>query len=38
MKINWLQLLDDLNWWDSDARNVQRRWAKSFQWKIRKEK
>lgn len=33
VKINWLQLLNDLNWWDSDGRDVQRRWAKSFQWK-----
>lgn len=33
VKINWLQLLKDLNWWDSDKREVQRRWAKSFQWK-----
>ncbi len=31
--INWLQLLKDINWWDSDGRDVQRRWAKSFQWK-----
>ncbi|NOT63933.1 MAG: type I-E CRISPR-associated protein Cse2/CasB [Acidobacteria bacterium] len=33
VKINWLQLLNDINWWDSDGRDVQRRWAKSFQWK-----
>lgn len=33
VKINWLQLLNDLNWWDGDKRDVQRRWAKSFNWK-----
>ena len=33
VRINWLQLLNDINWWDSDGRDVQRRWAKSFQWK-----
>lgn len=32
VRINWLQLLNDLNWWDSDGREVQRRWAKSFNW------
>jgi CRISPR system Cascade subunit CasB len=32
VKINWLQLLNDLHWWDRDDREVQRRWAKSFQW------
>jgi CRISPR system Cascade subunit CasB len=35
VKLNWLQLLNDLNWWDSDGRDVQRRWAKSF-WKEKK--
>jgi CRISPR system Cascade subunit CasB len=32
-EINWLQLLNDLNGWERDDREVQRRWAKSFQWK-----
>ena len=32
VRINWLQLLNDLNWWDGDRREVQRRLAKSF-WK-----
>ena len=33
VRINWLQLLQDINWWDDDQRKVQRHWAKSFQWK-----
>ncbi len=33
VRINWLQLLNDINWWDDERRDVQRRWAKSFQWK-----
>jgi CRISPR system Cascade subunit CasB len=32
VRINWLQLLNDINWWDDDKREVQRRWAKAFHW------
>ncbi|CAN5546524.1 hypothetical protein BH23CHL5_BH23CHL5_02070 [soil metagenome] len=28
--VDWNQLLNDLRWWDSPERNVQRRWARSF--------
>ncbi len=32
VRINWLQLLKDINSWDRDDREVQRRWAKEFSW------
>jgi CRISPR system Cascade subunit CasB len=28
--VNWRQMLDDLAYWDSDYRSVQRKWSKEF--------
>ena len=30
VKINWQRLLEDLLWWSSENRSVQRRWARSY--------
>ncbi len=30
IKINWQKLLEDLLWWSSENRSVQRRWARSY--------
>jgi CRISPR system Cascade subunit CasB len=30
VKVNWQRLLEDLLWWDSESRNIQRRWARSY--------
>lgn len=30
VSIDWAQLLQDLRWWDSERREIQRRWAASF--------
>lgn len=30
VKINWQKLLEDLLWWSSENRSVQRRWARSY--------
>ena len=28
--VDWVQLLDDLRWWESEDRRVQRSWARAF--------
>lgn len=30
VKVNWQKLLEDLLWWSSENRSVQRRWARSY--------
>ncbi len=31
--VDWLSLLNDLTWWESENREVQRRWARAF-WRV----
>lgn len=38
VSVNWLQLLNDIQNWDWESRNVQRRWARQFWRKSRDEK